>query len=460
MNEVLIGNRSVAIASLLFVAAAVGCTQAPEPNAEIRQRDVLADSVVSMLEQDVLDPWYPASVDTLDGGFLSEFAFDWELVGRQDKMVVTQARHVWTTARAAEFFPEQRDAYLAMSRQGVDFLMDKMWDRERGGFYSFVSRDGTVLRGTDVFTSGKTAYGNAFAIYGLAAYARAADSDEVLDHAKVAFRWLDEHAHDSTYGGYYQFFSRDGTPERSGRGTDPAKDQNSSIHILEALTELYQVWPDATVRERLEEMLHIVRDTIRTDPGYLQLFFTEDWTPISYRDSSEAVRRENVNYDHVSFGHDVETAYLMFEAAETLGIGKEQTLRAGKQMVDHALAHGYDRDTGGLLDGAYYVDLDAAPEIVLPEKTWWSQAEAMNAFLLFADQYPDDPHDYYARFVEMWRYINRYVVDHQNRGWYWGGIDVEPDRVTFLKGSIWKGSYHDGRALMNVAERLREVASE
>ena len=97
------------------------------------------------------------------------------------------------------------------------------------------------------------------------------------------------------------------------------KDQNSSIHILEALTELYKVWKDPLVKERLQEMLYLIRDKMVTPKGYLQLYFTYDWKPISYRDSSDAVIKKNHYIDHVSFGHDVETAYLMKDATETLG---------------------------------------------------------------------------------------------------------------------------------------------
>ena len=67
------------------------------------------------------------------------------------------------------------------------------------------------------------------------------------------------------------------------------KDQNSSIHLLEALTELYQVWPDPLVKERLAELLYLVRDKITNSKGDLALFFQPDWTPVSFRDSSEAI---------------------------------------------------------------------------------------------------------------------------------------------------------------------------
>jgi cellobiose epimerase len=48
--------------------------------------------------------WYLAAIDTVEGGFFSSFTFDWKLAEKQDKMIVSQARHVWTHAKAAEIF--------------------------------------------------------------------------------------------------------------------------------------------------------------------------------------------------------------------------------------------------------------------------------------------------------------------------------------------------------------------
>ncbi len=111
------------------------------------------------------------------------------------------------------------------------------------------------------------------------------------------------------------------------------KDQNSSIHLLEALTELYAVWPDPLVRERLDEMLRLIRDVITTPKGNLVLFLQPDWTPVSFRDSSEAVVLKHRYVDHVSFGHDVETAYLMLEASHALGL-KERYQNAGSGQTN------------------------------------------------------------------------------------------------------------------------------
>jgi mannobiose 2-epimerase len=150
--------------------------------------------------------------------------------------------------------------------------------------------------------------------------------------------------------------SRDGTPLTEGYEGTPPKDYNSLIHLLESLSELYRAWPDSLVHERLSSLLRIIRDTVTTRDGYMLLYFNRDWTHVSYRDSSTAVREEYSDYDHVSFGHDVETAYLMLEASEALGIKNDTTtLKIGKKLVDHTLRNGWDDEHGGIFDGGYYV---------------------------------------------------------------------------------------------------------
>ena len=97
--------------------------------------------------------------------------------------------------------------------------------------------------------------------------------------------WLEKNSHDPEEKGYFQHMNRDGSVIRrtssvSSEAETGYKDQNSSIHLLEAFAELYQVWPDPLLRERLIEMLVLIRDRIVTEKGYMALFFTPDWKPI------------------------------------------------------------------------------------------------------------------------------------------------------------------------------------
>jgi len=414
----------------------------------------------SMVDE-LLKPWYPAAIDTVDGGFLSAFTYDFKPTGNQDKMIVTQARHLWSNARAAALFPSV-SWYKKGEAVGYAFLRDKMWDKQYGGFYTYTDRRGNPKPGS---FAPKEAYGNSFAIYALAAYYRTSGDTSALNLAIKEFHWLEAHSHDPVFKGYYQHMERDGTPIKRTTAVPTTaetgyKDQNTSIHLLESFTELYTVWPDSLLKQRLQEMLYLVRDVITDKRGDLTLFFQPDWTPVSYRDSTYAVMMKHKELDHVSFGHNIETAWLMLEASDVLGLRHDTlTNRIAKKMVDDALQNGWDVKVGGFYDEGYYFKDKPGITIIADTKNWWAQAEGLNALLLMADKYPHDPLQYEEKFKQQWQYIQTYLIDHEHGDWYQGGLDKQPNYKMALKGQIWKGTYHNFRALMNCTNQLHSNTS-
>ncbi len=404
----------------------------------------------------LLQEWYPRAIDSVYGGYRANFDFAWQPLPQQHKMVVTQARHLWTTAKAVGLHP-QEPLYGRAADHGYQFLRDKLWDEEHGGFRWRVDQKGAPLPVDSVDHLMRT-YGNAFGIYALAAYHRYRQDKESLALAQRAFRWLEQHAYDPQHGGYFaatteagqaidaQLANRMNLPPRA-----TYKDQNTSIHLLEAFTELYHEWPDSLLRQRLAEMLVLVRDTMVTDAGYLQLYFQPDWTPVSYRDSSQTVREANYALDHVSFGHDIETAFLLREASEALyGTVDDTTQTVAKKLVDHTLQHGFDSQRSGIYDQGYYQPGTDSVTIVNNHKAWWSQAEGLNTLSRYANLYPEDS-GYQDTFQQLWQYVQQYVIDSKYGGWYSQGIDTAPAARYDLKGQQWKGNYHNGRTLMHLA---------
>ena len=422
-----------------------------------KERSGIAEEMEGSLRLETLDKWYPKSVDSLYGGFLSNFTFDFQPTGVQDKMIVTQSRHIWTNSKASMLYPDI-SYYKKDAHQGFLFLQNKMWDQTNGGFYTLVDREGNIKNSG---LGDKTAYGNAFAIYALSAYYEASHDTSALNLAKKTFMWLETHSHDQIYKGYFQHMQVDGTPiKRTPEIPDNSefgyKDQNSSIHLLEAFTALYAVWKDPLVRERLQEMLLLIRDKICSKKGFLVLFFQQDWTPVSYRDSSKASILQHRSLDHVSFGHDVETAFLMLEASGTLGWKNDTTtLSVAKRMLDHALHNGWDNELGGFYDEGYYFKDKPGITIIKDSKNWWAQAEGLNTLSLMAGFFPNDSLHYFDKFKLLWKYTQTYLIDHKYGDWYEEGLDKEPERKTALKGHIWKATYHQARSLMNCVKRLR-----
>ncbi|SFZ91907.1 mannobiose 2-epimerase [Flaviramulus basaltis] len=443
----------------VFCLLSVIFSSCKEEEEKTTNNELLAELEVAA-KDNLLDKWYPLVLDKEDGGYYSDVTHDFKLGENHNKMIVTQARHVWVNAKASLIYKDS--TYLTYAKHGFEFLKNKMWDSINGGFYNLVEKDGEPIfsRGQE-----KTAYGNSFAIYGLAAYYEASQNPEALEYAKKTFYWLETHSHDAELKGYFQNLNLDGSPiirpdDEPSTSDIGYKDQNSSIHLLEAFTSLYEVWPDKLLAQRLEELLLLIRDTIVTDKGYMNLFFTADWTPISYKNTSKENIKRHYYLNHISFGHDIEIAYLMLEASHALGLKNDAiTLAKAKLLVDHTIKNGIDKELGGLYDGGYYYENEDSLTIINDNKNWWAQAEGLNSLLIMNDYFPEDTLNYKAQFDNLWKYTKTYFMDDEFGGWYEWGIDKTPESKMALKGHIWKSTYHNFRALTNCIKTLKKESS-
>jgi mannobiose 2-epimerase len=433
------------VKALYLLAAVVPpCSAADKlPTAQTYRR--LADDIEKHWTKEVLPIWFPRCIDQQHGGFSPHFLEDWSKGTQSQKTIVFQSRMTWVCAQVAMRYPELKAQHLKYTRHGLDFLEGTMWDKQEGGFFWGLDESGK-LPADDA--AEKHLYGIAFGIYAASAACEATKEDRALDLAKRAFVWLDRHAHDQANGGYYEALTRAGQPVLSpprGRTMDAIgtaygrKSMNSHIHLLEALAALHHAWPDGQVETRLREVFLLVRDRIAAKPGYLNLFFTPDWRPVSDQDS---------------FGHDVETAYLLLEAAAELKQPEDpKTLDVARALVDHALTWGWDEKLGGFYD-------HGRPSTAASgrEKIWWTQAEGLNALLLMHERFGSQSPRYFQAFLKQWDFIVKYQLDHRHGEWY---EIVGPDgraRPGQAKATVWKAAYHNGRALMNVAEMLRRLA--
>ncbi len=448
-------SSAAAILLIALIMCFTSCNTATEKTTYLGVEKAQIESQLNNL----LENFYPRIIDTVNGGYWTNFENDWTLSPDQEKMLVTQARGLWTAARAAEIFPDNPTYHLAAD-QGYEFLTRHMWDSVNGGFYQ--TYNPTAVQKVDA--SYKLAYGNAFALYALAQYAKINPDPQALAWVKKTFDWLEIVLHDSADLGYFSVslpksaLLAGKTPEEIqfiSQGDVYRKDQNTSIHLMEALTTTYQVLPEEKVKARLTEMISLVRDSMTTSEGYLKQFFNRKWQPVSNAGLPREEILKNLEIDHISFGHNIETAYLLVDAAKALyGEPDSLTLLVSKKLIDHTLAWGFDRDFYGVFDKGYAFVPDSV-EVIDSVKVWWVQAEAWHACALFAGLYPDEP-VYQEAFVEMWDYINKELIDPQYGGWYNSGLDKSPATIHERKAHAWKGCYHDGRALMQVWQYARK----
>ena len=143
-----------------------------------------------------------------------------------------------------------------------------------------------------------------------------------------------------------------------------------------------------------------MRDRIAVEPGALNLYLTPDWRAIPAHDS---------------FGHDVETAFLLVEAAAALGMPDDpKTWQVARRLVDHALDWGWDDDTAGFYDKGESFGGAAFDR----KKVWWTAAEGLNALLLMHRKFGDRTDRYWKAFLKQWDFIEKHLLDPVHGGWY------------------------------------------
>lgn len=419
--------RIVALLVTLVFPAFVSLSAAQEKPKGSRD---WAKEYQDVLQQNILKFWIEHAIDRERGGMIGWLDRRGKPIKPGTKSLVQQSRVVWSFSASYRMFPEP--AYKEVATHTLKFMREKMWDDEHGGFYWLLDRDGNVRDGK------KHLYGQSFAIYGLAEYARAFDDSKAREEALELFRLIDRQAHDIENGGYREAFSREwqylsADVTVGGRGR---KSMNTHIHLLESFTTLYKASGDAMVRARVEELLKICAEKIvDSEQGFARLFFTHDWNP-SGPDTS-------------SYGHNIELSWLMTESAEALGGPiPESVLRASRALVEHTLRAGFDHERGGVYD--------EGPAAGLPESkrmVWWVQAEALvgllNAFQLF------NKPEYWEAFNLQSQYTLDHFVDREYGEWH---NTIETDgKITGEKASDWKAPYHAARACLEVVRRLKEA---
>jgi len=270
----------------------------------------------------------------------------------------------------------------------------------------------------------------------MAEYYRATGDKEALKTAKDIFEKFEKYALDKESNGYFEVFSRDWkrTHDRLiGETTiNDEKTMNTHLHLMESYANLYRVWPDKRMAERLRNLVEIFLDKIIDKKTFhLINFMDRNWNSTSKIDS---------------YGHDIEASWLLCEAANLL---KDHALLARVKEVSIKIA---DAASEGLQpDGSLDYEKDNSTGHMSSEKSWWVQSECivgyLNAFELTENE------KYLDRAINCWNYTKNHLVDNKEGGWFSSvsesGIAGKGD-----KGGFWVCPYHNGRMCMEVIERI------
>jgi len=391
----------------------------------------LAARVREHLFGHILPFWCGPALDHQQGGWMGWLSNDLKPDRSQPKGLILNTRILWTFSAAHGAQPES--LFHEMAERALDWVMNRFWDGQHGGAFWRLDDTGRVM------DDSKKIYGQAFYIYALAEYYLAFNHPRALNRARELFELLERHAHGAKHGGYFEAYHRDWSAAGVEAGVGGAelnakKSMNTSLHVLEAFTNLYRAWKEPRLAGRLQELIRVFEEHI-LDPRtqHFHHYFDETWKVLS---------------DSYTFGHDIEGSWLLCEAAEVLDDAallrriKKRALAMARVTLKEGLAADgglcYEGKAGKLVDGG---------------KEWWPQAEAVvgfvNAYQISREK----------KFLEaarrVWDFIERKIVDRERGDWFWRiNEDGRPD-ARRPKVSEWKGPYHASRACLETFKRLR-----
>jgi len=384
----------------------------------------------------ILPFWCGQALDEQHGGWLAWLANDLKPDHRQPKGLILNTRILWTFS--AVHGVQQDSLYQEMAKRALDWVINRFWDTQHGGAFWHLDDTGRVR------DDSKKTYGQAFYIYALAEYHLAFAHSSALARACEMFELLDRHAHDPKDGGYFEAYHRDWTvagPEWGvgGTGLSAKKSMNTSLHLLEAFTNLYRAWKDPRLAERLRELIRAFeKHILDTRTQHFHHFFDQNWKVLS---------------DNYTFGHDIEGSWLLCEAAEV--VADAALLRRIKKralsMAKTALKEGLAADGGLHHEGR-------GGKIVDRGREWWPQAEAVvgfvNAYQINGEQ------KYLEAARSVWDFIERKIVDRKHGDWFWRIDEHGKPDAKRPKVSEWKGPYHSGRACLEAMRRLDQITQK
>jgi len=408
----------------------------------------------SHLTNQLLPFWLNRCMDNVNGGFITHFDANGNDTGEDQKSLIAQTRTVYSMCSV------HRNGYgngkcAEFARHGVDFLIDKMWDKEHGGFFWTADRKGNIE------IDKKILYGLSFAIYSLSEYNLATGDPRGIEYAEKTFDLIQKYCTDTMYGGYWEMFERnwDLCPPGSGGGDRKTLDVN--MHLMEAVTNLYECSRKSVHLRKLKEIIAILTQRI-LHPEFAtgipqfwadwsvapQIKFDIIWGWDRFAEGGEKKHAE----DNTSYGHNVEFAWLLLHALDVMGEDWKPYKNIIRKQLDHAVANGIDYEFGGV-----YVEGAHSGKVYDREKEFWQQAEVMIGMLEGLIRFRDE------RYLQAYENVHRFVfdkmIDHEVGEWL-PLLTREGKPIWTHKSHSWKVNYHTIRCMIQCINRLERIVEQ
>lgn len=368
----------------------------------------------------------------------------------------------------------------------MPFWMEYGLDRENGGVYTCVNRDGSLMDTTkSVWFQGRFAFICSFA------YNNVEKNQEWLDAAKSTLEFIEKHCFDEQ-GHMYFSVTAEGKPLRKRRYV--FSESFAAIAMSEyALATGDQHWAKRAIQ--------VFEDTQRflATPGFLPAKFEADVKlqghsivmilinvgscirkvvndPKLTQQIDESIEKLKKYFIHPEFkclletvgengefidtnmtrtinpGHCIETSWFIMEEAKLRGWDKPM-FDLALQVFDWSWDWGWDKQYGGIIN---FRDCKNLPSQDYSQdmKFWWPQCETIIASLYAYLGTGDEKYLYRHERISEWTYAH--FPDAEYGEWY-GYLHRDGTVAQPAKGNLYKGPFHIPRMMIKGYMLCQEI---
>lgn len=381
------------------------------------------NKISDILMNDFVSFWETHSVDKEYGGYLCGFDRDGELF-YEDKSVWQQGRGLWMFSKLYNEFGKKQ-IWLEAAKSGYDFI-NKYCFCEDKHMYFRVTRDGKplVLR--------RYYFSEAFAVMGYAEYYKATGLEEAKSRAIELYNLMVQYY---TTPGYF--------PPK----VNPKTRSNKGHSIVMIMMNVSQCMREIDDNPIYDKMIDKALDAI------LNVFIKEDKKALLETVGKNGEFIDTPEGRFINPGHSMETAWFIMK--EAIRRKDRNIMEKAIKVTEWSLTRGWDKEKDGIF---YFVDLDNKPVLSLEwdMKLFWVHCEAMIA-LTYSYWYTKDE-KYIKDFERIFEYVNKYFKDPGHPEWF-GHLHRDGTPISYIKGSDWKGPFHNVRAFMVLSQLFEKIKS-
>lgn len=409
------------------------------------------DEAENHLVNELLPFWIQRMIDFENGGYITHFDERGNDTGEDEKSLIAQTRCLFTLSSAHRAgYGEGKLAVMA--KHGFDFLIQKMWDAEYGGFFWMANRKGEILNDQKII------YGHSFAIYSLSEYTLATGDTRGVEYAEKVFDLLQKHGADTLYGGYWEMFHRNWNLCGPGSQGGDRKTLDVHMHLMEAFTTLFEATGKQVHRRKLREIIGLLLNKIihpKYKTGIPQFF--QDWSIApqikfdiiwGWDRFSEEGQKGNAT-DNTCFGHNAEFAWLLNHAFQILKDDPNKHVELFRTIYDHTIENGIDYEYGGV-----FVEGPHSGGVYDREKEFWQQAEVLigllDAVIILGDE------RYWEAYKNVHRFVFNKVINKSVGEWY-PLLSRKGEPVWTHMSHSWKINYHTVRSMIQSINRMNKL---